>query len=203
MSRQGPVSPNPRPPPGRSVFTSDREWVHEFGKESRMKRFRVSVFVLLAACMAAPAWAQYGLYGAPDILPLSPAQRRRCRPGPRWPRWHTRASRPRRAAGRQQLHASAGRSFAADGHGRRRRGDAADAGRAAQTDAGATPAANNAAPLGPTPAAAGGCLPCYTPSYLGCGSGVTAGGRGGWAAAGTAATPATAASGTARCWDWP
>ena len=39
-----------------------------------MKRFRVSVFVLLAVCTAAPAWAQYGLYGAPDMLRLPPAQ---------------------------------------------------------------------------------------------------------------------------------
>ena len=39
-----------------------------------MKRFRVSVFVFLAACTAASAQAQYGLYGAPDMLRLQPAQ---------------------------------------------------------------------------------------------------------------------------------
>ena len=37
-----------------------------------MKLLRVAVFVALAACAAGPAWAQYGLYGAPDMLQLQP-----------------------------------------------------------------------------------------------------------------------------------
>ena len=82
-----------------------------------MKRFRVSVFVLLAACMAAPAWAQYGLYGAPDILQLSPAQPLSPAGPTVAPMAYQGEPAPQGPPGRQQLHASAGRSFAADGHG--------------------------------------------------------------------------------------
>ena len=37
-----------------------------------MKLLRVAVCVSLAACAAGPALAQYGLYGAPDMLQLQP-----------------------------------------------------------------------------------------------------------------------------------
>ena len=42
------------------------------GKESCMKLLRVSISVFVVAC-AANAWAQYGLYGAPDLVRLQPA----------------------------------------------------------------------------------------------------------------------------------
>jgi hypothetical protein len=35
-----------------------------------MRRFRVTLFAALMACSASAAWAQYGLYGSPDVLPL-------------------------------------------------------------------------------------------------------------------------------------
>ncbi len=38
-----------------------------------MKRLQVSIFVSLLACTTGNAWAQYGLYGAPDMLNLQPA----------------------------------------------------------------------------------------------------------------------------------
>ena len=37
-----------------------------------MKLLRVSAFVSLVACAATNAWAQYGLYGAPEMLRLQP-----------------------------------------------------------------------------------------------------------------------------------
>ena len=37
-----------------------------------MKLLRVSAFVSLVACATANAWAQYGLYGAPEMLRLQP-----------------------------------------------------------------------------------------------------------------------------------
>ena len=72
MVRRGGDLPNLPCRLGRSVFTSDTEWAYEFGKESRMKLLRVAVCVSLAACAAGPALAQYGLYGAPDMLQLQP-----------------------------------------------------------------------------------------------------------------------------------
>ena len=35
-----------------------------------MRVFRVALFAFLAACSASAAWAQYGLYGSPDVLPV-------------------------------------------------------------------------------------------------------------------------------------
>ena len=35
-----------------------------------MRVLRIALFALLAACSASAAWAQYGLYGSPDVLPM-------------------------------------------------------------------------------------------------------------------------------------
>jgi hypothetical protein len=35
-----------------------------------MKQFRIALFSLLMACCASAGWAQYGLYGAPEMLPV-------------------------------------------------------------------------------------------------------------------------------------
>ena len=58
------------PPAATIAVTSETDLTRSKGKESDMRVFRVALFAFLAACSASAAWAQYGLYGSPDVLPV-------------------------------------------------------------------------------------------------------------------------------------
>ena len=65
------VSSNPRP--SRDDGCNEwRESAQSTEKEFDMRPSRIAIFVFFMACSASAAWAQYGLYGSPDILRLPP-----------------------------------------------------------------------------------------------------------------------------------
>jgi hypothetical protein len=134
-----------------------------------MKRFRVFVFVLLAACMAAPAWAQYGLYGAPDMLRLPPAQPSSSAGTTVAPMAYQGEPAPQGMAANNTytlVPADPSQPTAM-----------ADAGTGTMPPMPAEQPRPVGPPLSPTPIPPGpvapgaGNLPCYTPNYLGSGAG--------------------------------